>query len=51
MKSNGQNELQQPERALAKTLKRTVRPARKAVPATDALRGWAKSAIKSRNKS
>lgn len=51
MKSNGQSDLQQPKRTIAKTLKRTVRPARKSVPATDELRGWAKSAIKSRNKS
>ncbi|MGZ8899173.1 MAG: hypothetical protein ACXW3Z_03680 [Limisphaerales bacterium] len=51
MKSNAQNDLQQPERTISKTLKRAVRPARKSAPATEELRGWAKSAIKSRNKS
>jgi hypothetical protein len=51
MKPNSSNDLQEPEQSATKALKRTIRRPRKNAPATDQLRGWAKSAIKSRNKS
>jgi len=45
------NDLQGAERPISKTLKRAIRRPRKEAPATQELRGWAKSAIKARNKS
>ena len=51
MKSNSPSDLQEAEYSPAKSLKRAIRRPRKKAPATDQLRGWAKSAIKSRNKS
>jgi hypothetical protein len=51
MKANGQNDLQESERTTSKAVRRAIRPPKKAAPATEELRGWAKSAIKSRNKS
>jgi hypothetical protein len=45
------NDLRDTEHSLSKTLKRAIRKPRKNAPATEELRGWAKSAIKSRNKS
>jgi hypothetical protein len=51
MKSSTTNDLHDREAPISKTIKRTIRRPRKAAPATAELRGWAKSAIKSRNKS
>jgi len=45
------NDLEDKEESLGKRVKRTIRRPKKAAPAPDALRGWAKSSIKSRNKS
>jgi hypothetical protein len=45
------DDLRDTNRPLARTVKRAVRRPRKTVPASEELRGWAKSAIKSRNKS
>ena len=51
MKSSATNDLRDHDAPISKTIKRTIRRPRKAAPATQELRGWAKSAIKSRNKS
>jgi hypothetical protein len=51
MRSAGNKELEQRERPLSARMKRAVRPALKTAPAKEALRGWAKSGIKGRNKS
>jgi hypothetical protein len=51
MKANSQNDLHESGRLISKTIKRTIRSPKKAAPATEELRGWAKSTLKSRNKS
>lgn len=51
MKEMESRDLQDTHQSLVKTVRRAIRRPRKSAPAPDALRGWAKSSVKSRNKS
>jgi hypothetical protein len=46
-----ESDLQESDQNLRKTIKRAIRRPKKEAPAPDSLRGWAKSAVRSRNKS
>jgi len=46
-----ENDLQDPNQNLGKSIKRAIRRPKKQAPAPEALRGWAKSAVRSRSKS
>jgi hypothetical protein len=50
MKSHS-SDLEERETTLGKTIKRSIRKPKKIAPAPESLRGWAKSAVKGRNKS
>jgi hypothetical protein len=51
MKPVENQDLQDTDQSIGKMVKRAIRRPRKAASGAEALRGWAKSAIKSRNKS
>jgi hypothetical protein len=44
-------DLQEPDQSLGKSIKRTIRRPRRGAPSPEALRGWAKSAVRNRSKS
>jgi hypothetical protein len=46
-----QSDLLETDQGLRKSIKRAIRPPKKQAPAPEALRGWAKSAMRSRSKS
>jgi hypothetical protein len=51
MKSVENNDLRETDRPMLKNIKRAIRRPRKTAPVPETLRGWAKSSVKSRNKS
>jgi hypothetical protein len=51
MNSLENRDLEETDRSIGKTVKRAVRRPRKTAPAAETLREWAKSAVKTRNKS
>ena len=51
MKSVENHDLQEPEQSVGKTIKRAIRRPRKVAPKPEVLREWARSSVKSRNKS
>jgi hypothetical protein len=51
MNTEENHDLEETNRPLSKRIKRTIRRPRKTAPEPETLRGWAKSSIKSRNKS
>jgi hypothetical protein len=46
-----ESDLQESDQSLGKSIKRAIRRPKKPAPAPEVLRGWAKSAVRSRSKS